>query len=96
MLGASLLPTPMQSRVHSYEQMMGTGDAQGFDGKMDTPSDSDADLSGDGSLKTEEENEKREIFMKLTKPRVRYDVEVVTKLIVYSGKCFHQFSSDIC
>ncbi len=34
---------------------------------------------------TEEENERREIFGKLEKVRVRYDVEVVTKLIVYSG-----------
>ncbi|KAH8722367.1 PAP2 superfamily-domain-containing protein [Phaeosphaeriaceae sp. PMI808] len=33
----------------------------------------------------ENDSEKREIFMMLTKPRVRYDVEVVTKLIVYSG-----------
>lgn len=28
----------------------------------------------------------REMFEKLVKPRVRYDVEVVTKLIVYTGK----------
>lgn len=82
LLGSSLLPTPLASRVHSYEQMMGTGNIGGLDGKADTPPDSDAELSG----KTEEENEKREIFMRLTKPRVRYDVEVVTKLIVYSGK----------
>jgi hypothetical protein len=33
----------------------------------------------------EEEREEREIFLRLEKPRVRYDVEVVTKLIVYSG-----------
>lgn len=33
----------------------------------------------------EEENERREIFGRLEKVRVRYDVEVVTKLIVYSG-----------
>ncbi|KAJ4398575.1 Long-chain base-1-phosphate phosphatase [Didymella pomorum] len=85
LLGAGMLPTPMASRIHSYEQMMGTGNIKGVDGKMDTPPDSDTDLTGEASLKSEEENEKREIFMKLTKPRVRYDVEVVTKLIVYSG-----------
>ncbi|KAF3035221.1 hypothetical protein E8E12_004206 [Didymella heteroderae] len=85
LLGAGMLPTPMASRIHSYEQMMGTGNIKGLDGKMDTPPDSDTDLTGEASLKSEEENEKREIFMKLTKPRVRYDVEVVTKLIVYSG-----------
>ena len=32
------------------------------------------------------ELEDSEMFSKLTKPRVRYDVEVVTKLIVYTGK----------
>jgi hypothetical protein len=67
--------------------MMGTGSIGGLDGSVETPPDSDTDLAGDASIKTEEENEKREIFMRLTKPRVRYDVEVVTKLIVYSGKC---------
>ena len=87
LLGVGILPTPMSSRVHSYERMMGTGNIGGLDGNMGTPPDSDTDLAGDASNKTEEENEKREIFMRLTKPRVRYDVEVVTKLIVYSGKC---------
>ncbi|KAJ4332823.1 Long-chain base-1-phosphate phosphatase [Didymella glomerata] len=85
LLGAGILPTPMASRIHLYEQMMGTGNIKGYDGKMDTPPDNDTDLTGEASLKSEEENEKREIFMKLTKPRVRYDVEVVTKLIIYSG-----------
>jgi hypothetical protein len=33
------------------------------------------------------EKEAREIFSKIEKPRVRYDVEVVTKLIVYTGSC---------
>lgn len=84
--GAGVLPTPMASRIHKYEQMMGTGTIKGLDGMMDTPPDSDTDYTGESSMKSEEENEKREIFMKLTKPRVRYDVEVVTKLIVYSGK----------
>ncbi|CAE7200105.1 hypothetical protein PTNB73_06132 [Pyrenophora teres f. teres] len=94
LLGAGLLPTPMASRVHSYEQMMGTGKV-GFEKKNAiTPPDSDTDIAGDEYDKkrkeeqqnsSEEENEKHEIFMKLTKPRVRYDVEVVTKLIVYTG-----------
>ncbi|KAJ4339844.1 Long-chain base-1-phosphate phosphatase [Ascochyta clinopodiicola] len=85
LLGAGLLPTPMASRVHSYEKMMGTGNIRDPDGSLVTPPESDTDLTSDVSLKSEEENEKREIFMKLTKPRVRYDVEVVTKLIVYAG-----------
>lgn len=33
----------------------------------------------------EEEEEDRLLFQKLQVPRVRYDVEVVTKLIVYAG-----------
>ena len=32
------------------------------------------------------EKDEKEIFSMLEKPRVRYDVEVITKLIVYSGK----------
>lgn len=39
------------------------------------------------------ELEEREMFSKLTKPRVRYDVEVVTKLIVYTGKFQHGFGN---
>lgn len=33
-----------------------------------------------------EEPTEAEMFSRLMKPRVRYDVEVVTKLIVYSGR----------
>lgn len=82
-LGTDLLPTPMASRIHSYEQMMGTGQVE-----MTTisPPDSDGGFAGDAlQSPAEAENEKREIFMSLMKPRVRYDVEVVTKLIVYTG-----------
>ncbi|KAF2009961.1 sphingosine-1-phosphate phosphohydrolase-like protein [Aaosphaeria arxii CBS 175.79] len=83
-LGANMLPTPMASRVHSYEQMMGTGNAAVTTA---TPPERNQNFMGEDAVQspTEEENEKREIFMKITKPRVRYDVEVVTKLIVYAG-----------
>lgn len=37
------------------------------------------------SERRQDEREEREMFSKLEKPRVRYDVEVITKLIVYSG-----------
>ena len=98
LLGAGLLPTPMASRVHSYEQMMGTGKIN-FEKSAITPPDSDTDVAGDDYNRrkqnsSEEENEKREIFMKLTKPRVRYDVEVVTKLIVYTGMFGYPFALD--
>jgi hypothetical protein len=77
----------MQSRVHSYADMMGTGTINTSEKNTTTPPDSDTDNVQLTQTLTDEENEteKREIFMKLTKPRVRYDVEVVTKLIVYSG-----------
>jgi hypothetical protein len=39
-------------------------------------------------LVTEPEPDDEEVFARIKKPRVRYDVEVVTKLVVYSGKCF--------
>lgn len=80
-LGADLLPTPTASRVHSYEKMMGTGN---IDNMEMTPPDSEAEFAV--QTPAEAESEKREIFMQLLKPRVRYDVEVVTKLIIYSGE----------
>lgn len=80
-LGVNLLPTPAASRVQSYEHMMGTGKV---DPGFVTPPDDDVDYAVQTPV--EAEKEKRELFMHLTKPRVRYDVEVVTKLIVYGGK----------
>jgi hypothetical protein len=101
LLGTGLLPTPMASRVHSYEQMMGTGKVKLDEKNTPTPPASDTDVADHvnqlSQTPTEEENEKREIFMKLTKPRVRYDVEVVTKLIVYTGMFIYddnRFSSN--
>lgn len=45
-------------------------------------------MMGTGSVngsQTQQELEEKEMFSRLQKPRVRYDVEVVTKLIVYAG-----------
>jgi hypothetical protein len=94
-LGVGLLPTPMASRVHSYEQMMGRGRTDASTSNMEkhlsnaTPppeQEGENDFAGEVLFSLEEaESEKREIFMKLTKPRVRYDVEVITKLVVYAG-----------
>ncbi|CAI6273299.1 unnamed protein product [Periconia digitata] len=83
-LGVGLLPTPIASRVHSHEQMMGTGSSTTR--LVFTPPDSETDFAGEAvQTPAEAENEKRELFRKLMIPRVRYDVEVVTKLIVYAG-----------
>lgn len=43
-----------------------------------TPPPSDSGL--------EDDRQDQEIFLSLEKPRVRYDVEVITKLVVYAGK----------
>ncbi|KAK6599139.1 PAP2 superfamily protein [Botrytis cinerea] len=83
--GGMNLPTPAQSRVGSYEQMMGAGHV------MYTPGVSTPGLEGNDAAEDEitvgQENEldETEMFSRLEKPRVRYDVEVVTKLVVYSG-----------
>ncbi|KAF1990846.1 hypothetical protein K402DRAFT_417595 [Aulographum hederae CBS 113979] len=93
----NLLPTPLASRVQSYEQMMGTGDASVFEEPLMTPPASDvgsennaSDLGRTASFQRKEEirkedNENKEMFKRLERPRVRYDVEVITKLVVYAG-----------
>lgn len=80
------LPTPAQSRVGSFEQMMGQGHV------LMTPSTPPAtkyDESKDDDVEImvgqQNEMEEKEMFSLLEKPRVRYDVEVVTKLVVYTG-----------
>lgn len=45
-----------------------------------------ADSGDDDSDDGDDERAEVEVFMKIEKPRVRYDVEVVTKLVVYSGR----------
>ena len=45
------------------------------------------------------EKEERELLSSIPKPRVRYDVEVITKLIVYSGNAlmgYVVFRTDCC
>ncbi len=44
------------------------------------------DVNDEGWASQDEEFEERQVFAQLVKPRVRYDVEVVTKLVVYTGK----------
>ena len=48
-----------------------------------TPPLSDAGASSD--CRSEDEKHDSEMFSNLEKPRVRYDVEVITKLVVYAG-----------
>jgi len=50
--------------------------------------DSFSPLSSDGSSD-------ESMFLALEKPRVRYDVEVVTKLVVYAGKYIERLLEDV-
>jgi len=80
-------PTPAQSRVGSFEQMMGQGHV------LISPSSPPSTTQDEGNdddveimVGQQDELEEKEMFLRLEKPRVRYDVEVVTKLVVYTGK----------
>lgn len=69
--------------VAGFEKMMGMGTVVASE-KSDAPGPN----SGEGVdlyLGQEDELGEKEVFSKLVKPRVRYDVEVVTKLVVYAG-----------
>jgi dihydrosphingosine 1-phosphate phosphatase len=50
-------------------------------GSIDSNEDDEAELL----IGQESELGEKEMFSRLEKPRVRYDVEVVTKLVVYTG-----------
>lgn len=58
-----------------------------FPGQPLTPPASDSGNTSDYSAREEEEEKRMDhaMFLALQKPRVRYDVEVVTKLVVYAG-----------
>jgi hypothetical protein len=78
------LPTPAQSRIGSFEQMMGQGHV------VFTPSTPPAiadEYDEDPVIEVAQHTEmnETELWSKVQKPRVRYDVEVVTKLVVYTG-----------
>lgn len=71
-------------RLNDYENMMGTGTPTNGAGSPKAEPDSKDAVARelDDKLKSQEE---KDMFSMITRPRVRYDVEVVTKLIVYSG-----------
>ncbi|KAK2879963.1 hypothetical protein FQN49_000722 [Arthroderma sp. PD_2] len=77
---ASEPQSPSRS-LDDYEHMMGTG--QTYEGGAKA----DGVPNGNGAVTSDalEEEDEKDMFSKITPPRVRYDVEVVTKLIVYSG-----------
>lgn len=79
------LPTPAQSRVGSYEQMMGQGQVLYTAATPPAGLEDGQDDGADIFVSQHNELEEKEMFSRLEKPRVRYDVEVVTKLVVYTG-----------
>lgn len=87
-------PVRTPSKLNEYENMMGTGTpVSGGEPELsskNTPKVVVEDVSNklDNEVKAQDEED---MFSKITRPRVRYDVEVVTKLIVYSGGCFFFF-----
>jgi len=75
------LPTPDQSRVASYEKLMGQS-------HVSFPPPTPDEESINQAPEYDELQEEKEIFSRLLLPRPRYDVEVITKLIVYIGRCY--------
>ena len=78
---AGLLPTPASSNLDLYKSMTEAETA------LYTPLTPSSSLGSrrPSAERRQDEKEEKEIFSKLEKPRVRYDVEVITKLIVYTG-----------
>lgn len=62
-----------------YERMMGEGEV------VILPS-AEEDEKDEILTRRETEAEEKEVFSHIAKPRVRYDVEVVTKMVIYSGE----------
>jgi hypothetical protein len=66
-----------------YEHMMGSGSPK-FEQTADRKRANSA-TTANGPTHSHQKEEEDDMFSMITRPRVRYDVEVVTKLIVYSG-----------
>ena len=75
-----------QSKLHEYENMMGTGSPRIATG-VDTNSRLSPETEPFPAFEQEPvEPDEDEVFSQIKRPRVRYDVEVITKLVVYSGR----------
>ncbi|KAF9891843.1 hypothetical protein FE257_003328 [Aspergillus nanangensis] len=74
-----------QSKLHEYENMMGTGSPRIATGVDAGSGSGEPSLTEPFPLLEPEEPDEEEMFAQIKRPRVRYDVEVITKLVVYSG-----------
>lgn len=81
--GTAVLPRK-PSKLDQYENMMGTGSPQSGTVVLDS------EIPRSSPLPSPEfdpsQTDAKEVFSQIKKPRVRYDVEVVTKLVVYAGQ----------
>jgi hypothetical protein len=68
--------------LDDYEDMMGRGSPSlsAADANSNEPTTPFPSLDFEAGKRDE-----KEVFSQIKKPRVRYDVEVVTKLVVYAG-----------
>ncbi|CRG83780.1 Dihydrosphingosine 1-phosphate phosphatase C823,11 [Talaromyces islandicus] len=83
----SVLTNRTPSKLEQYENMMGTGSPQRNPETLAPPeTDTGADVVPAPPQTTNDmHSDEQDMFSMIKKPRVRYDVEVVTKLIVYIG-----------
>ena len=88
-LGEDNTTQPRRAGIHPQQpsEYLSPGAMKSEQAQLLTPPASD---NGHGSDTARDENEDEErdhqMFLALEKPRVRYDVEVVTKLVIYAGK----------
>lgn len=88
------LPTPLSSNSDIYESLIG---AETLIYTPLTPETVSESLSRRPSAeRRQDEKEEREMFSNLEKPRVRYDVEVITKLVVYTGMVAASLTAQSC
>lgn len=73
------------SSLEVFRAQMGASPSMLSPNVIVTPGSPKANGKVTMDAKAEDEKDRSELFATVQKPRVRYDVEVVTKLIVYSG-----------
>ncbi|MCJ1239711.1 hypothetical protein MMC14_007709 [Varicellaria rhodocarpa] len=86
MLTVGSLPTPALSSTSLYDNLMENDISVATPITPDSMTQEPIGITRSASQdRRQNEKEDREMFSQLEKPRVRYDVEVITKLIVYTG-----------
>ncbi|KAK3111434.1 Long-chain base-1-phosphate phosphatase [Teratosphaeriaceae sp. CCFEE 6253] len=80
---ASYMSAGRTARNSRQQQQQSFLQVSAVDINLLTPPASDAGMSSDSGR--EDDRRDREMFSALEKPRIRYDVEVITKIVVYAG-----------